>query len=130
MFVPRPPLFRWAGAAGAAIASGFARLYGSSFPTSRVHVERGLRMYVDLPKWAYPRGGVCIGNVFLTGKVPSSSVVSHELVHVEQWKKYGLFFPILYAAAGADPFTNRFEVEAGLEAGGYLPPKRPPTVRR
>ncbi len=120
MFARIPPLFEWVGRAGASVASGFARLYGSSFPTSKVHVDRGLRIYTQLPKWAYPRGGLCVGNVFLTGAPPSTSVVDHELVHVEQWRRYGLLFPILYAAAGADPLRNRFEVEAGLEAGGYL----------
>jgi hypothetical protein len=27
--------------------------------------------------------------------------------------------PFLYALAGSDPLTNRFEIEAGLEEGGY-----------
>jgi hypothetical protein len=28
--------------------------------------------------------------------------------------------PILYALAGSDPQRNRFEIEAGLEDGGYV----------
>ncbi|MGN6125385.1 MAG: Fe-S oxidoreductase, partial [Humibacter sp.] len=28
--------------------------------------------------------------------------------------------PVLYLLAGRDPLNNRFEIEAGLEKGGYL----------
>lgn len=105
---------------GAAVASGVAHVYGSAFPSSKVHKIAGLRVYSGLPKWAYPRGGVCVGNVFLTGAEPSKVLVAHELVHARQWKRYGLVFPLLYAAAGANPLTNRFEVEAGLKSGGYV----------
>lgn len=108
-----------AGRVGAWLASGTARVYGSIFPTSRVQTTRGLRIYTGLPHWAYPRGGVCVGNVFLTGPMPSSALIDHELVHSRQWNRYGLAFPLLYAAAGANPLTNRFEIEAGLESGGY-----------
>ena len=44
----------------------------------------------------------------------------HELVHVEQWRHYGLAMPLLYALAGHNPLRNRFEIEAGLEDGGYV----------
>jgi len=40
-------------------------------------------------------------------------------VSVAQWKKYGLALIPLYVAAGSNPLTNRFEVEAGLKKGGY-----------
>jgi hypothetical protein len=49
----------------------------------------------------------------------SDTVLEHEAVHVVQWRKYGLLMPLLYAIAGSNPVTNRFEVEAGLEKGGY-----------
>ena len=39
-----------------------------------------------------------------------------------------MLFPLLYLIAGRDPLRNRFEIEAGLEAGGYLP--RRPSRRR
>jgi hypothetical protein len=39
---------------------------------------------------------------------------------VQQWKHYGMLFPLLYALAGRDPLQNRFEIEAGLEKGGYV----------
>jgi len=43
-----------------------------------------------------------------------------------------MLFPLLYLIAGRDPLLNRFEIEAGLEAGGYLPrrPARPSTRRQ
>ncbi|MEG8036152.1 hypothetical protein QP157_12770 [Sphingomonas sp. LR61] len=46
-------------------------------------------------------------------------MLRHERVHVEQWRRYGMLMPVLYAVAGRDPLRNRFEVEAGLEDGGY-----------
>ncbi len=79
-----------------------------------------IRVFWDLPKWSYPRGGVCIGNVFLTGKRPGLRVLQHEARHVLQWKRYGLAMPILYWLAGSDPRSNHFEVQAGLRDGGYL----------
>ncbi|HEX6955358.1 MAG TPA: hypothetical protein VF156_10815, partial [Agromyces sp.] len=45
-------------------------------------------------------------------------------IHRAQWRKYGMLFPILYWMSGRNPLTNRFEIEAGLEAGGYAP-RRP-----
>jgi hypothetical protein len=30
-----------------------------------------------------------------------------------------MLMPFLYFLAGSDPLTNRFEIEAGLEEGGY-----------
>jgi hypothetical protein len=51
-------------------------------------------------------------------------VLEHEAVHKRQWQRYGMLFPLMYAIAGRDPLRNRFEIEAGLEAGGYLPKRR------
>ena len=48
-------------------------------------------------------------------------VIEHELVHVRQWERYGLWFNAMYFAAGQDAHRNRFENEAGLEKGGYQP---------
>ena len=36
--------------------------------------------------------------------------------------------PLLYGLAGRNPLRNRFEIEAGLEDGNYVP--RPPSARR
>jgi hypothetical protein len=52
-------------------------------------------------------------------------VLEHEAIHKAQWKRYGLAFIPLYIAAGSPALTNRFEVEAGLEKGGYVRPRRP-----
>jgi hypothetical protein len=30
-----------------------------------------------------------------------------------------MLFPLLYLIAGRNPLKNRFEIEAGLEKGGY-----------
>ena len=62
-------------------------------------------------------------------------MLGHEVVHKAQWRTYGMLFPLLYLIAGRDPLRNRFEIEAGLEAGGYLPrrparPTRPATPRQ
>jgi hypothetical protein len=53
--------------------------------------------------------------------VPDDRVLRHEAVHKEQWLRYGLLMPFLYLLAGRDPLRNRFEIEAGLEDGHYLP---------
>lgn len=90
-------------------------------PLSVGRIERHGRLIVcrGLPKWAFRRGGVCVGRVFITRNALSEAVLRHESVHLRQWERYGLLFPLLYALAGSDPHTNRFEIEAGLEDGGY-----------
>ena len=82
-------------------------------PGGRLHLFRGL------PRWAYGRGGTTVGAIYLTGDNDGDGVLAHEYVHTRQWKTYGLAFIPLYIAAGAVAQTNRFEVEAGLELGGY-----------
>ncbi len=79
----------------------------------------GLFSFVNLPGWAFGRGGTTIGAIYLTHDNIREGVLEHELVHTQQWKKYGLSFVPLYIAAGSDAHGNRFEVEAGLERGGY-----------
>lgn len=106
---------------GAAVASVFALTYASAFPGLETKCVDGLTVCSGLPTLSYPRGGVCIGAVFLTGDFPSDCVIAHEVRHTVQWERYGLLFPFLYWSAGANPLTNRFEVEAGLTDGGYLP---------
>ena len=51
-------------------------------------------------------------------------------MHRQQWRRYGLAFIPLYYAAGIEATTNRFEVEAGLEQGGYAPRQRERRTRR
>lgn len=102
---------------------------GVPLSTGRVEVHDGLIVCRGLPKWAFRRGGTCVGKVYLTRDVVGERVFRHERVHVEQWKRYGFLFPPLYWLAGFDPLKNRFEIEAGLEDGNYLPPRRRPAAR-
>jgi hypothetical protein len=86
---------------------------------------RGMHVYRGLPTWAFGRGGTTIGAIYLTRDNVTDGVLDHEAVHKAQWKKYGLAFIPLYIAAGSPALTNRFEIEAGLERGGYLRRPRP-----
>jgi hypothetical protein len=101
----------------AATAGGL--LWGGFLGRFRIRRAGRLIVCAGLPKWAFGRGGTTIGAVYLTSDKVGRGVLQHEDVHREQWKRYGLAFPLLYLAAGADPHTNRFEVEAGLARGGY-----------
>ncbi len=97
-------------------------VWGSVWSTGRVERRNGLWVFRGLPAWAFPRGGVCVGDCFLTGDVaPTDAVLGHEAVHARQWRRYGFLMPWLYLAAGRDPLRNRFEIEAGLVEGNYVP---------
>lgn len=80
----------------------------------------GIHYFRRMPRWSYGRGGTTIGAIYLTTDNVSPDILEHEAVHKAQWRRYGLAFIALYVAAGSPPLTNRFEVEAGLEKGGYL----------
>jgi len=97
-------------------------VWGSLWSTGRVERRDGLWVFRGMPEWTFARGGVCVGRCFLTGsrRIPAS-LVRHESVHRRQWRRYGALMPLLYLAAGRDPLRNRFEIEAGLEDGGYVP---------
>lgn len=96
-------------------------LWGSLWSTGRVERSHGLWVFRGMPSWAYRRGGVCVGRCFLTGDGPlRDAVMRHEAVHARQWRRYGMLMPLLYLLAGFDPMTNRFEIMAGLEDGGYV----------
>lgn len=92
---------------------------GLPLSTGAVRVADGLIVCSGLPRWAFRRGGTCVGSVYLTRDNDGDRVLRHERRHVEQWRRYGMLMPVLYALAGRDPATNRFEVEAGLADGGY-----------
>lgn len=97
-------------------------IWGSLWSTGRVEKRAGLWVFRGLPEWAFPRGGVCVGGCFLTGDAPvTEAVLGHEAVHARQWRRYGFLMPVLYQLAGRNPLRNRFEIEAGLEAGNYVP---------
>lgn len=97
-----------------------ALVWGGILSRFRMRRAGGVIIARGVPKWAFGRGGTTIGAVFLTTDNTSQNVLEHEAVHRAQWKKYGLAFIPLYIAAGANPLTNRFEVEAGLKKAGYV----------
>lgn len=105
-------------------ALAWGRLLGGD-----VRREGELHVISGLPTWAFGRGGTTVGATFLTNANVSADVLAHEEVHRQQWLRYGLAFVPMYYAAGIDALTNRYEIEAGLELGGYLP-KRPATRPR
>lgn len=111
--------------AGYLYATGVAWVWGGLLSTGRIERKNGLWVFRGMPQWAFARGGVCTGACFLTGdgRVPAS-VLRHEAVHRRQWQKYGMLMPLLYLIAGRDPLRNRFEIEAGLEDGRYIPRQR------
>ncbi|MBO3663210.1 Fe-S oxidoreductase [Microbacterium sp. NEAU-LLB] len=96
-------------------------LWGSLWSTGRVERRAGLWVFRGLPRWAFPRGGVCVGGCFLTGDTPlGEAVLRHEAVHKAQWRRYGFLMPLLYLLSGRDATRNRFEIAAGLVAGNYV----------
>lgn len=102
-------------------------IWGGLWSTGRVEQRGGLWVFRGMPAWAFARGGVCAGACYLTGDAePDDRVLAHEAVHKRQWQRYGLLMPVLYAWAGRNPLRNRFEIEAGLEDGNYLPRRRSP----
>ena len=105
---------------GSSFATAVALTYGLPLSTGKVEKHNSLIVLRGLPKWAFKRGGMCVGRVYLTNQNASRRVLKHEEVHARQWQRYGMLFPLLYAFAGSNPLKNRFEIEAGLEDGGYV----------
>lgn len=104
----------------AGTAFGFA--WGTLWSTGRIERRAGLWVFRGMPDATFGRGGVCVGGCFLTGTGPlDDRLLAHEAVHREQWRRYGMLMPFLYLLAGRDALTNRFEIEAGLEDGRYVP---------
>ena len=101
-------------------ATAVAAVWGCLLGWFHVRRESGLIVASRLPHWAFGRGGTTIGAVYLTRDNDSPSVLEHEAVHRAQWRTYGLAFIPLYVAAGSNALTNRFEIEAGLQKGGYI----------
>lgn len=95
-------------------------VWGTLLSTGRIRKHGNLFVFRGMPKWAFGRGGSCVGACYLTDQNVTPNVLKHEEVHRQQWRRYGMAMPILYWFAGRDPLRNRFEIEAGLELGGYL----------
>lgn len=122
------PAFRAATAppvakAGAALATRAARVWGRMLGGTERKVG-DLHVVTGLPTWAFGRGGTTVGATYLTAASDSPDVLEHEQVHAQQWQRYGLWFIPMYFAAGIEATRNRFEIEAGLVKGGYLPKRR------
>jgi hypothetical protein len=97
-------------------------LWGSLWSTGRVEKREGLWVFRGMPQWAFPRGGVCVGGCCLTGDARVTlRVLRHEAVHKRQWERFGFLMPVMYALTSRNPLRNRFEIEAGLEDGNYIP---------
>ncbi|WP_255461278.1 hypothetical protein [Glaciihabitans sp. INWT7] len=94
-------------------------IWGGILSRGRLARSGGVIVARGCPRWAFGRGGTTIGAVYLTHDNDSPTVLQHEAVHRAQWRRYGLTFIPLYVAAGPIAELNRFEVEAGLEKGGY-----------
>jgi hypothetical protein len=99
-------------------------IWGLVLP-GRFRVKNGMHYFIGMPKWSFGRGGTTIGAIYLTHENDSDDVIAHEAEHKAQWKRYGLWFIPLYVAAGSDALTNRFEVGADLELGGYVRKRGP-----
>lgn len=107
---------------GARVGTAFGFAWGTLWSTGRIERRSGLWVFRGMPGWTFGRGGVCVGSCFLTGdRDPSERILIHEAVHARQWRRYGLLMPLLYLFAGRDPLQNRFEIEAGLADGNYIP---------
>lgn len=100
-----------------ATACGF--VWGAILGRFRLSRRGGVIVARGLPRWAFGRGGTTIGAVYLTSTNTDDRILEHEAVHRAQWRRYGLAFIPLYVMAGQDARRNRFEIEAGLEKGGY-----------
>lgn len=100
-------------------ATAVGLVWGYALSTGRVRRRAGLWVFTGMPSWSFGRGGSCVGGCYLTDGNVSDDILEHEAVHKQQWMRYGMLMPLLYALAGRDPLRNRFEIEAGLEKGGY-----------
>lgn len=100
-------------------ATAVGLLWGFLWSTGRVEVRDGLFVFRGMPRRTFGRGGSCVGRCYLTDGNVSDAILEHEAVHKRQWQRYGMVFPLLYLLSGRDPLRNRFEIEAGLEKGGY-----------
>ena len=69
----------------------------------------------------FARGGTTLGGVYLTRRNTTRAVLRHEAIHADQWARHGLTFGPKYLCEELrhpGP-RNAFEIEAGLEDGGY-----------
>ena len=101
------------------IATGLAFAWGWVM-FGRHSVREGLHVFSELPRWTFGRGGTTIGAIYLTNDGLRPRVLEHEAVHREQWKHYGLAFPVLYLAAGKVPRHEPLRGRRRPRKGGYV----------
>ena len=106
--------------AGYLYATLVGLIWGAVWSTGRIERRGGLVVFRGMPTWAFGRGGSCVGGCYLTNQNVTDRILEHEAVHKRQWQRFGLVFPLLYLVAGRNPLRNRYEIEAGLDKGGYL----------
>lgn len=117
----RPYPFAWFGYAYATLV-GF--VWGALLSKGQISRHGRLWVFTGMPSWSFGRGGACVGACYLTDTNVSADVLAHEEIHRQQWRTFGLALPILYFASGRNPFTNIFEIDAGLDKGGYIRSER------
>ena len=54
-------------------------------------------LWLVCPKW--PKLGTTFGHVIITNTTPSPRLITHELVHVKQWRAWGPIFLFAYPLA-------------------------------
>ncbi|MGH2759141.1 MAG: RHS repeat-associated core domain-containing protein, partial [Actinomycetota bacterium] len=93
--------------------------------------RKGLMVVCTGARWAGFRGGMTIGNTYITtAPVVSAGLLAHETKHADQWALFGWLFVPLYLLAEAVSWIwgargryagckNFFEKWAGLAGGGY-----------
>lgn len=87
-----------------------------------LHVHGDMLVMTGMSRGYGPRSGVTIGQVFLTSDDSKLNLLAHEARHSDQWLIFGGLLPPLYLVAdllGGGPGGNVFEINAGLESGGY-----------
>lgn len=113
----KPYPLAWLGYAYATLV-GF--VWGALLSRGAVTKHGRLWVFTGMPKWAFGRGGSCVGACYLTDQNVTPDILAHEEIHRQQWRTFGLALPILYWLAGRNPLKNIFEIDAGLAQGGYL----------
>lgn len=99
------------------LALGYAKLW-----RARITFDDQFDLFVCAGmKAGFGRAGTTIGGAYLTKQATQLRTIRHEAKHADQWAHYGIAFAGLYLFEelrhrGA---ANRFEIEAGLEDGGY-----------
>ncbi len=67
-----------------ATAVGFA--WGALLSTGRIRRHHGMWVFTGLPRWAFKRGGVCIGACYLTDRNTSPAVMLKRAASPESMK--------------------------------------------